>query len=280
MAQKYTRTALLDFTHRYLEALVKRDPFGLPLSPKLKATENGEPLVLGEGLWKTARAITTRRTIVDSETGQAAFFGVVVEKEDKNAIFVLRLKIDGLQISEIETLVAREGCHPLFSPETLCKSPVWDMVVPETERSSRDRLIAIGNGYFDGIEQSDASIVSIHPDCNRWENGFQTTNNPPMLPRSTAGGFPRFAYIEQVNERRYPIVDEARGIVLGIVRFDIPGDENQGDASSDKSIENTLRTQRRSLFLYELFKIEDGLIREIEAFMSNVPFETSMGWTS
>jgi len=279
MTQEYTKTALLDFTHRYLEALVKRDPAGLPVSPDLKATENGEPLVLGEGLWKTARAITTRKTIVDQETGQAAFFGVVIEKEDKKAIFVLRLKIGSFQITEIETLVAREGCHALFFPDNLASHPIMDMIVPKTEQSPRDRLIAIGNSYFEGIEQNDASIVPLHPDCNRWENGFRTTNNPPQLPRSAAAGFPRFGYIEQVSERRYPIVDEDRGIVLGIVRFDVPG-ETQGDGAVNASIENTLRTQRRSLFLYELFKIENGLIRHIEAFMSNVPFKTSMGWTA
>jgi len=149
-----------------------------------------------------------------------------------------------------------------------------DSIVPEAERSSRDRMIEIADSYFDAIEQSDASLVPLHPDCNRRENGFQTTNNPPHMPLSTAAGIPRLNYIEKVSLRRYPVVDEARGIVLGIVRFDVPGEA----APVGSPVEQKLRNRPRSLFLYELFKIEDGLIRDIEAFMSNAPLRASMGW--
>ena len=279
MAQECTRTELFDFINRYIEALVVRDPSGLPVSPHLKATENGEPLILGEGLWKTARAVTCRKTFVDPETGQACFFGVVIEKEDKKAIFVLRIKIKYHQIAEVETLVAREGCHPLFFPDELTLKPILDMMVPETERSPRDRLIEIADSYFEGLEQNDVSLIPFHPDCNRRENGFLTTNNPPRAPRSAAAGIPRLNYIKKVRDRRYPIVDEARGIVLGIVHFDVPGNENEATAPSDGSLESTLRIQPRTLFLYELFKIEDGLIRDIEAFMSNAPLGASLGWS-
>lgn len=275
MENENTRKELLTLVHLYLEALVRQNPTGLPISQRLKVTENGEPSSLGQGLWQTARGIGFRKTYVDLVSQQACFFGVVQEADGNKVIFVLRLKAEDGQITEIETLAARKGCHPLFFPDDITDRPPLSSLVPEIERSPRDHMIDIADSYFEAIEQSDATIVPLHPDCNRRENGFLTTNNPPRLPFSTAAGLPRLNYIKQVSQRRYPVVDEARGIVIAIVRFDVPGEEVSQDGSQ---IEQTLRKQPRSLFLYELFKIQDGLICDIEAFMSNAPLRATMGW--
>lgn len=270
-----SRNDLFRLVDTYLEALVRHEPGGLPLAPDFRATENGQPLNLGDGLWASARGIQFRRTYVDASSQQACFFGVVIEGDDSPVIFVLRIKARRGEIAEAETLVARQGCHPLFFPNDITDRAVMTSIVPEAERAPREEMIEIADRYFDAIEQSDASIVALHPDCNRRENGFLTTNNPPRLPFSTASGIPRLSYIKQVSERRYPVVDEARGIVFGIVRFDIPGDEG---STAGSQLEQSLRSRPRSLFLYELFKIEDGLIRDIEAFMSNAPLRAPMGW--
>lgn len=270
-----TRRELFRLVDTYLEALVRRDPSGLPFTTDFRITENGEPLSPGEGLWSSARGIRFRKTYVDALSQQACFFGTVLETDESPVIFVLRIKAKQEQIAEAETLVARKGCHPLFFPDDINDRAVLDSTVPEAERSPRERMIEIADSYFEAIERSDASIVPLHPDCNRRENGFLTTNNPPRLPFSTASGIPRLSYIEQVSQRRYPVVDEARGIVVGIVRFDIPG---EADTAEGSPLDQSLRNRPRSLFLYELFKIEDGLIRDIEAFMSNAPLRASMGW--
>jgi len=279
MKEECSRRTLLSFINLYIEALVARDPGGLPVSADLRATENGNELKLGEGIWETARCMSYRKTIVDPQANQAGLFGVVVEKGDGKALFVLRLKIHQQQITEIETLVAREGCHPLFSPDSLDLKPIWDMTIPETERLPRDRLIAIADSYFEGIEQNDVSIIPFHPDCNRRENGIQTTNNPPILPLSAPTGISHLSYIKKVRGRRYPVVDENRGLVLGIVQFDVPGRQSETIQSAEDSQENAFRTRPRTLLLYEIFKIEDGLIRDIEAFMSNAPLGASLGWS-
>jgi hypothetical protein len=275
---KYSKEQLLNCLQLYLEALVVRNPVGLPISPRLKFTENGKFLKLGEGLWETARCIEYRKSFIDPTTGQAVFFGVVVEKEDRRAIFVLRLKIEYGQMVEVETLVAREGCHALFSPQTMTLKAFWDAAIPETERMSREKLVETADLYFEGLEQHNPAIIPFHPDCNRRENGIQTTNNPPRFPRSAAHGVANLKYIEKVRERRFPIVDETRGLVLGIVCFDVPGMAMVSDGSAESETTAALAVQPRTLFLYELFKIEDGLIRDIEALMSNAPLGASLGW--
>ena len=277
---KQERKALLMVVNACLETLVAHDHTRLPLSAGVKVTENGKPGILGKGLWETARTIITRKSFVDPETGQAGFWGVIEEKGGEKVIFVLRLKIEDRFITEIETLVSRKGCHPMFSPDTVRNNPLWDTVLPESDRLSREELVAIADSYFEGIEQTDGAVVLFHPDCQRRENGMLTTNNPGLLKFSAQGGLKRMDYIKTVRERRYPIVDIDRGLVWGIVVFDIPGTGTADQALPEGSVQHSLRAQPRCLLLHELFKIEDGLIRDIDAFMTNAPVGATHGWNA
>ena len=277
---KSNRKDLLRFINEYLEALLVHDHTRLKLAENYKATENGSPLILGEGIWQRVRTIILRKSFVDAAENQAGFWGVLEEQGGEKALFVLRLKIIDNQITEIETLLSRKGCHPLFSPDIARNNPLWDAPIPESDRLTREELISIADSYFEGIEKSDGSIVKIHPDCQRKENGIKTTNNPDLLNFSTQAGIYRFDYITKVRERRYPIVDINRGLVWGIVVFDIPGTNVRDKQLPEGSIQHDLRAKPRCLLLYEIFKIEDGLIRDIDAFMSNAPLNATHGWSN
>ena len=51
--------------------------------------------------------------------------------------------------------------------------------VPEAQRMSRADLIKTANMYFSGMQQNDGKgIYPFTDDCNRIENGMQTTNAP------------------------------------------------------------------------------------------------------
>ncbi|MFX0165864.1 MAG: hypothetical protein ACFE9V_11130 [Candidatus Hodarchaeota archaeon] len=250
------------------------------MAENYKATENGDPLILGEGIWQTVRTIVLRKSFVDASENQGGFWGVLEEKGGEKALFVLRLKIIDNQITEIETLLSRKGCHPLFSPDTARNNPLWDTPIPESDRLTREELISIADSYFEGIEKSDGSIVNFHPDCQRKENGIKTTNNPDLLNFSTQAGIYRLDYITKVRERRYPIVDINRGLVWGIVVFDIPGTNVKDRQLPQGSVQHELRVKPRCLLLHEIFKIEDGLIRDIDAYMTNAPLNATHGWNN
>src|SRR5262245_65851425 len=80
-------TGLLD---RYVDALVARDSSRLPLAANMKFTENGQRLVLGDGLWHTVTGKGGYRLdMVDVEAGQAILMGTVLEA-NPTAILVLR----------------------------------------------------------------------------------------------------------------------------------------------------------------------------------------------
>jgi len=268
---------LLGLLDQYLDAVVEHSPAGLPLAANFRATEDGKETKLGEGVWKTLSAITYRQSVVDPFTGEAGFFGVALENNGKQALISVRLKQQRGQITESETLLVRAGCHPIFTPENmLAPRPVWDVVLPEEERSPRAKLIAAANSYFDGIVAGNPSIVPLHPDCNRVENGSQTTNNPPRYSASVHHNMKLLNYITDIRDRRYPIVDEARGLVMAFVCFDVPGLSDPIALTRDKKEPGAL--EPRSVHLFELFKVESGRIREILAFFRNGPLGLKAGW--
>lgn len=273
------RDCLIGFIDRYLDALGKHDHRPLPLAPGAKYTENGQPAKFGEGLWKSAAGVKYRQYFADPAAGQAGFFGVL-DEGGPLAIFALRLKVADQAIAEVETIVSRSSDHALFAPQALvAPKPIYEQILAPAERSTREQMIAAADSYFNGIEQHSGDNVPFHPECNRTENGVRTTRNAAAgFGTNAKVGMKTFTYIPRVRDRRYPIVDLERGLVLSFIMFDMPGN-TQTAVVEGKAVElQEFQRRTRSLLLAELFKIEAGQIREIEAFMINRPLGAPTGW--
>lgn len=272
-------TELSAVMDRYLEALQAHDLSLLPLASAPRVTENGYPIQLGHGLFETACGMTYRHDVEDQVNGQIAMFGAVRESNLLANVW-LRLKIERDSITEIETIVARQGGASLVRPELLSEpKPIYQQLLSASERSTRSQLIAIANRYFDAIENN-TSDVPFHPSSNRTANGQQTTNTGPV-PLSCLAQFEKkiFSYITRVRERRFLLVDEAKGLVCGTFLMDVPG--RREDFALFPIPFDKLPTHMvtpHTIMLAELFKIVDGQIREIEATMVNVPLGAISGW--
>jgi hypothetical protein len=272
---------LIAVMDQYLGLLVKNDPAGLPVAKDIKITENGYPIQLGSGLFQTAEEITYKQYMADPSVAQVMVFGVVRESV-LLANFMVRLKVVKDEITEIETIVARKDEASFASPEDMKEPrPIYDRVLSESERSPRDVLIKIANSYFEGIEKNTGEIVPFHKDCNRYENGTQTTNNPSTIATGCKEQFDNkvYSYIDKVRSRRFLMADEEKGLVFGIVIFDMPGKrENFKYFPTPFDQLPTRFYKPRSLLLGEMFKIVEGQILSIEAVMVNVPFGATSGW--
>ena len=259
------RTAL----DEYLMALVQHDPSAAPLALGFRQTENAEVRVLGTGLWQSATGLgALQRRYFDAVTQQAGYFGTLEEAAGP-AIVSLRLRVEDRRISEAEWVVNRRGdpgLGPLgggqaeaafYDPAYLASHAPPERVVPRAERLSRSELVAITNSYFDALAARDGDLMLSHPGCVRIENGALTTQRPIEgggLTDCTAEGSMRNIFA--VTARRYPIVDEEAGAVLGLALFQrFPG-----------------VAMRRNL-LAEWFYIEQGKIRSIYAAMYYPPDE-------
>lgn len=275
------RKEMIEMVDLYLDRLVKNDPKGLPVSKRVKITENGYPIELGQGLFRTAKEVLFKQYIIDPSNGQAAVYSVVLE-DVLPANVMIRLKVKKQVIAEIETIVARNGEASIAAPENLTTpKPVYDEILLDTQRLPRSEMILVADSYFEGIEQNTGDSVPFHADCNRTENGAQTTNSPPTFSMGCKEQFDNkvFAYITEVRNRRFLVADEERGLVWGIFVFDIPGKKEHFE-TFPIPIDDlpTSMFKPRSIFVSELFKIVNGQILEIEAVMVNVPFGATSGW--
>ncbi len=299
------RACLEGFVDRYLDAMLAND-----VSPKLfarnvKFTENGVHLPLGnEGLWFGMSGKGTYRFYVpDVETQQVAFIGTVRENMqsrgantgDGSVVAIgLRLKVvDGL-ITEVEQLAIRPentggrgrgaaprgagagapapaaggargtGAGPASGEagnrvEAMTEPhPIFRETIPAAKRPSREELIETANQYFTGLARNDGKgYYPFTDDCERFENGVaMTQRNCKQQFEQTLRGI-----VSRIRDRRFVTVDRERGIVFAFAFFD------------HEQINWTWQ-------LAELFKIENGLIRRVEAVFHRAPYGTPSGWST
>ena len=257
------RACLKTTLDQYLNAVIQHNPAAAPLSAGFRQTENAMVRRPGTGLWQSATALgKLQRRYFDTESGQAGYFGTL-EEASGPAIVSLRLKVADRKVTEAEWVLSRKGDPGLGpqgggqanaaynDPDYLIAHAPGERVIPKAERLSRADLAAIANSYFDGLSAHDGKLIIAQPGCVRIENGRLTTQRQiPGGGATDCTSEGAMANIFAVTARRYPIVDEEAGVVLGLVLFE----RKPGVA------------MRRNL-LSEWFYIEQGKIRSIYAAM-------------
>lgn len=296
--QSCQRDCLEDFVDRYLAAMSDDDVDAELFARDARFTENGIELPLGnEGLWATTVARGKYSFYVpDIETQQVAFLGTVMEQASSSATgaprepepvaIALRLRIVDGKISEIEQIAARPE-RPLGPGAAAPTSrfpatgaaveamgsphPMYLQAVPEQQRHTRAELIAVGNAYFEGLQRNDGKgYYPFTDDCVRFENGIDVLG--PRTDPQTGATRPRQTCKAQfetglrgvvtgIRDRRFVAVDRERGIVFAFAFFD------------HRPINWTWQ-------LGELFKVENGLIRRIEAVFIRGPYGIDSGWST
>ena len=314
------RACLEGVVDRYLDAMLANEVSPKLFAPNVKFTENGVHLPLGnEGLWFGMSGKGTYRFYVpDVETQQVAFIGTVRENlqsrgantGDGSVVAIgLRLKVVGGLIAEVEQLAIRPettpggrgggvaargagagaaapaargagadaaapaaggargagaGAGPASGEagnrvEAMKEPhPIYREAIPAAKRPSREELIEAANHYFTGLARNDGKgYYPFTDDCERFENGVaMTQRNCKQQFEQTLRGI-----VSRIRDRRFVAVDRERGIVFAFAFFD------------HEQINWTWQ-------LAELFKIENGLIRRVEAVFHRAPYGTPSGWST
>jgi hypothetical protein len=280
-----SRDDMIGVADAYLEALGARDPSGLHLADGFKFTENGLDLPLGTALWATATGSGSYRFFFADTREQQVGAYAVVEEMGQPAILALRLRLRGGRISEIEHIVGRGGSQ-IWQPQNLKEAdPIFEEQVEPPRRASREVLIRAADSYYEAIEQGDGNIVPVIDECVRRENGALTALTPE--PTNWGSNLSVAASIHlgcwthvRVVRRRYPLVDEERGLAWAINMFENPGNVA---ALNLRGIGPTPlpvgRLQPSALPVAELFKVIDGKIHRIETVLGpRVPYGMPSGW--
>ncbi len=309
------RACLEKYIDQYMDAMLSHEPGPALFAKDCRFTENGVRLQLGEGLWSSmAGKGTYKFYIPDVETQQIAFLGTAREEgykpgEGIPVTIALRLKIQNSRISEAEQLVFRaqnnlSGGALAYLSEAAAQfekigSPdkVYAEVIPEAKRPPREELIKTANYYFSGLQLNDGKgFYPFTDDCDRIENGELATNVPLKPgekrpdPRTAdmyssawscreqfESGLARF--ITRIRDRRFVAADREHGVVFSFAFFDhAAGKTRRYKTPSGRDIVAG-PTEPWTWQIAELFKVDQGKIRRIEAVMQKVPYGMNSGWS-
>lgn len=245
------RACLRTMLDSYLAAVFKHDPSAVSLADDYFATENTAQTPRGEGAWKSVTGYgKVQRRFMDPVAENAAFLGLL-KKDGHDQITSVRIKVEHDKVSEAEWIFGTQGPggRGLANPEGLAKYSPPSGLLPSSERSSRFVMISLPNDYFQAVKEYDGSWVPNDKDCIRIENGGGTTANTQQVanssdnrPADTSGipvprrgacldNFQSFRHLTaDLALRRFPVVDEEAGVVLGTavyVRFpEVPAQDN------------------------------------------------------
>jgi len=256
----------------YLHALVRHDVSQLPLAEKARITEDSVEKTLDKvGLVRSVTKVRGyRQDFIDERQGIAGS-DVVVEEGGAPVLLVVRLKIEGEKITELETVATRSRADgAIFRIDGLENTTAEMNYAPKkSQLGSREEMTRIALLYPAGLEAEsfvkvDAPFtpeayrlengeVMAGPDCKRNE-GCRNIKTQPL------GGGSRGKV-----ETRVAAVDERMGIVW--LRMAWGGDRPPRDGG-----------QPTQLAVWESFKIYDGKIHAVEAFMKNIPVGLGSGW--
>jgi hypothetical protein len=273
------------FAHKYMDGLVHHDASRVPFAPDVRFTENDVPLGIGDGLWGSISSASQNPLLAaDEVTGNVAWFGTV-EEHGVPAYYAMRLRVAGGRITEVETVVDRKTSWPsAFGDQAkLVHDPAFPEVLTPEARRERERLRDVVNGYFSTVERNDGEVLTaFDPDCQRIENGISTTRGSFGAAAIAQGCEAQFRLgiyriNKRVRERRYPLIDEKRGIVVATGFFD---HDNTFDRykTTDGEEHRTLLKWPNSLSLMEAFKIKNGRIYRVEAVFTYVPYFMHSPW--
>lgn len=279
-AQSCDRACLIDIMDRYIDALPRHDRAALPIAANVRETVNGrESKAETDYFWQLIDGVPYRQISADPATGQITLIGVVTEAGARGPYW-LRLKVQNRKIVEIEQIIGARSAGGV--PGLAAPNPYFDEVLPKESRSTREQLVAIADSYFEGLEKHSGAGVQSAPHCRRFENGNQTSLNP-LGNNWPCNEMDDYVYMDRIKERRFPVVDVERGVVVGAMVIEVSKPKapavpiaHPGTGPNPQSI--PLFSRPHDTLIQEVFKISNGKIQEINVIRQDMPYRWGSGW--
>ncbi|KYF67204.1 hypothetical protein BE04_02530, partial [Sorangium cellulosum] len=219
-----TRELLDGLLDDYFAALAAGDPSSLPLAEGVKFTENAVQAEVGTtDFWKNAGEVKHSQRALDTEACSVGAQAVIPEG-GRDLPVALRIKVEGSEMTEIETIVVRPGDYTASFAVASDPAAIiaiaddigWHDEVPEAERATREELTSWIDKYFRAFP---AGVCDVTAACKRLENGGG--NFSCGAGASCSAGDPGSG---GTLIPRVILADEVRGIAVGLTMFDFSTD--------------------------------------------------------
>lgn len=278
---------LLELADRTMEAIARQDFRSLPWADPTRFTENNVSLMIGDSWWGSAGETVGNKAfaLADEETGNVVWFGTIWD-HDEPSFGAIRLKAPDGKIEAMEVIAGRTPWPvPFGDPRAFTLSPGMDRQVAASDRRSRERLIDLADAYLATKQRNNGTLLAeFAGNCAMVENGVQITSaEAEHSPRAKdcASVFKEglFAPVERIRDRRFPVVDTERGLVLAISVQDIPTRETSFRTVGGTKVE-LKREYPLSRLVAELVKIEGDEIVRSEGVVTSLPYRMPTPWSA
>ncbi|MFO7275489.1 MAG: hypothetical protein DIU56_000530 [Pseudomonadota bacterium] len=278
-------SCLLRLADMTVEAVAAKDFRRLPWADPVRFTENNVPLMIGDGWWGStgSRVGPKAFALADEKTGNVVWFGTIWD-HDEPSFGAIRLKVTEGKIAEIELIAARRRWPiPFGDAEAFSLSPSMTTPVAPADRRSRERLIDLANAYLATKQRNNGTLLaSFAPGCAMVENGVRITSaEADFQPKATdcASVFRAglFAPVERIRDRRFPVVDVERGLVLAISVQDLPARDTSFRTTDGRKVA-VKREFPMSRLVAELVRIEGDRVVRAEGVVASLPYRMPTPW--
>ena len=253
-----------------LHAFAGHDVGKLAVAGNLRVTEDGveKPLAQVALVRSLTKLRGWREDVIDERTQQVVS-SVMVEESGAPVMLVVRIKLDGeAKLSELELVATRSRADGLlFNIDGLSGAPPFAMTLaPRPDQlETRDEAVRIAMFYPRGLSEAKtfAAIgTPFAPEAYRHENGaLMAGPGCTFAPGCADIANQSLAIFERLGRVtvREVVVDERMGIVMMRLAWNVSG---PGSAR---------------LTAWEGFKIYDGQIHMVQAFIRLFPPELDLG---
>ena len=271
------KACLESIADQYRAAYIKHDATSLPLSKKVRFSENGVEMKFPDASWDTvSKQVGPAFTLSDTKTNNVGIYMAMMQM-DTPGFLAVRLKIEHGQIVEIEHILSTKRNlsappTPIGDVEKYQQDPSFYVTIPPEQRLSRERLIAHADGYFATLNHNDGEIrgTRFAPDAIRLENGLKFND----IEKNFKLGYYRF----NDNVRREPVlVDEERQIVMARGFIDHKGVLDEFTLTDGTKKSSVYREPHSWAFL-EMFKVKDDQIIGVQAVFIGAPYNMTSPW--
>jgi hypothetical protein len=257
------RACLLQQATQFNRNMLAHTAGKIALAPAAEIRENTKAISLGASKWSTVKQIRSEGVFTDPALGNVIEH-VAAETDAGKIVYIgTRLKVVDGKITEVE--INFDDRPEVNAKNLIPYDPLFNTIVPEGERSTREQLERIITSYFQGLTDHKPTEADYDPRCDRYHSGNRVTHNARNgvensgdvgCYESNLGPKPW----GPATEARIAVVDPERGIVIGysILYY--------GESA-------------RRMQINEVFKILDGRIRMIDNMGLMEEGITSSGFT-
>jgi hypothetical protein len=290
-----------------LAAMIAHDPEKAPLDRDVRYTENGQPLAVGDGLWRTltARGEHGLYLVGDEDVG---VFTPTVETDIPGQL-TLRIRARGGRVTEIEALIVRQeipmlgkliGTSTLMAPPQLADFDATRFAggadslaaeIPAAQRTPAADLARLAQSYVHAL-YDEPKALPFAADCSARVNGVDSANAKDGKPLDAGTGFQPFAatcqgqiddgfrrQIGRLRESRVLLADAERGVAVIASAIDHPGVPDEIDVKGVGKLAMPEAFRPPSAYYdVTLIKVRGGRIAHVETLERPVFYGMSLGW--